>query len=458
MSRPFGAAAGILADHLVGEPPAGAHPVAWFGRALGAVERVLYADRRSRGIAHALVGVGLGGFAGVVTRSTALATYVAVAGRALGEAAGQVDEALAAGRLDRARSLLPALVGRDPDGLDEKEVCRAVIESVAENTVDAVVAPALWAAVLGAPGALGQRAVNTMDAMVGHRDDRYLNYGWAAARLDDVVAWVPARVTVGLVMASRPRHAGAVARVVQGGRRPAPVAEQRRRRSGVRRGARTAPRWTQPLRRARRGPSIAGRRPAGRSGRHPPRRTPVARRVAGPCRVAVRRRPGPRGSTVIPAPGPHGGDGPAIARALGLDPAAVIDLSQSLNPFAPDVAALARRHLDALGHYPDEGDATWPWPAPSASTPVALCSPTAGVRPSRWWPPPSEGPWPRNRSSRCIHAAPASTGRCGAATRTTRPGRWRRPTSMPMSGTRRSSPLPLDGGRGATPARSWSGR
>ena len=243
------------------------------------------------------MGVGLGGFAGVVTRSTALATYVAVAGRALGEAAGQVDEALAAGRLDRARSLLPALVGRDPDGLDEKEVCRAVIESVAENTVDAVVAPALWAAVLGAPGALGQRAVNTMDAMVGHRDDRYLNYGWAAARLDDVVAWVPARVTVGLVMASRPRHAGAVARVVRrdAGRHPSPN-------SGVAEAAFAAAlglRLGGPSRYgdAGRGPSIAGRRPAGRSGRHPPRRPPVARRVAGPCRVAVRRRPGPRGST-----------------------------------------------------------------------------------------------------------------------------------------------------------------
>ena len=95
------------------------------------------------------MGVGLGGFAGVVARSTALATSVHGGWSGPGRGPGQVDEALAAGRLGRARSLLPALIGRDPDGLDKKEVCWAVIESVAENTVDAVVAPALWAAVLG---------------------------------------------------------------------------------------------------------------------------------------------------------------------------------------------------------------------------------------------------------------------------------------------------------------------
>jgi adenosylcobinamide-phosphate synthase len=84
------------------------------------------------------------------------------------------------------------------------------VESVAENTVDAVVAPALWAAALGAPGALGYRAVNTLDAMVGHRSDRYLRYGWASARLDDLAGWVPARVTAALVAAVRPPRAGAV--------------------------------------------------------------------------------------------------------------------------------------------------------------------------------------------------------------------------------------------------------
>jgi adenosylcobinamide-phosphate synthase len=90
-----------------------------------------------------------------------------------------------------------------------------VVESVAENTVDAVVAPALWAAVAGAPGALAHRAANTMDAMVGHRSDRYLRYGWAAARLDDAMAWVPARATAVLVATVRPGAAGAVVRTVR---------------------------------------------------------------------------------------------------------------------------------------------------------------------------------------------------------------------------------------------------
>src|SRR5206468_9435838 len=137
--------------------------------------------------------------AGGLVRSTALATYVAVAGRGLTDAAGAVGAALEEDDLDRARALLPTLVGRDPTGLDEKEIARAVVESVAENTVDAVVAPALWAVALGAPGTLGYRAVNTLDAMVGHRSARYLQYGWASARLDDLANWVPARVTALLV-------------------------------------------------------------------------------------------------------------------------------------------------------------------------------------------------------------------------------------------------------------------
>jgi adenosylcobinamide-phosphate synthase len=219
VSRPLAAAAGLAADRLIGEPPIGPHPVALLGTLLQQIERRLYADRRSAGIVHAAIGVAIGTAAGALCRSTCLATYVAVAGRALGDAAGAIDTALSAGDLDRARALLPTLVGRDPDGLNEAEVCRAVVESVAENTVDAVVAPALWAAVAGAPGALVHRTVNTMDAMVGHRDERYSRYGWASARLDDAAAWVPARLTAALVLGCRPRAARRVVGVV---RRDAP--------------------------------------------------------------------------------------------------------------------------------------------------------------------------------------------------------------------------------------------
>jgi adenosylcobinamide-phosphate synthase len=217
-------AAGVLADRVLGEPPLEPHPVALFGRTMRAYERRGYADRRMAGIGHAAFGLASGAASGAAIGSPAVATYLAVAGRSLASAAAAVATALAAGDLDKARELLPALVGRDPAGLDEKEIARAVVESVAENTVDAVVAPALWAAVAGAPGALGYRAVNTLDAMVGHRSPRYLRYGWASARLDDVAGWVPARATVALVALARPAAAAEVWRTVRrdAGAHPSP--------------------------------------------------------------------------------------------------------------------------------------------------------------------------------------------------------------------------------------------
>jgi adenosylcobinamide-phosphate synthase len=129
--------------------------------------------------------------------------------------ADAVAKQLEAGDLGAARELLPALAGRDPMQLDEKEIARAVVESVAENTVDAIVAPAWWALLAGARGAFAHRAVNTMDAMVGHHSDRYERYGWAAARLDDGAAWIPARLTAALVAIVRPRAARDVITVVR---------------------------------------------------------------------------------------------------------------------------------------------------------------------------------------------------------------------------------------------------
>jgi adenosylcobinamide-phosphate synthase len=208
-------AVGLVADLGLGEPPVRPHPVSVFGRAMRAVEARLYADSRGRGMAHATAGTAIGVTAGWALRSTAAATYLAVAGKSLWDTAVDVACPLEAGDLEAARSLLPSLVGRDPADLDQKEMARAVVESVAENTVDAIVAPALWAAALGAPGALGYRAINTMDAMVGHHSARYERYGWAAARLDDVANWVPARVTALLVAAVRPAQARDVGRIVR---------------------------------------------------------------------------------------------------------------------------------------------------------------------------------------------------------------------------------------------------
>jgi len=208
-------AAGLLIDRLVGEPPSAVHPLRGFGAAMTAVEKRWWADTPAAGARHAALGVAVGATAGFALRSTVAATYLAVGGKALWRAALDVAAALEAGDPGRARRLLPALVGRDPAGLDEKEMARAAVESVAENTVDAIVAPALWAAAAHAPGVLAYRAVNTLDAMVGHRDARYARFGWASARLDDAANWVPARATAVLVAAVRPGATVAIAHAVR---------------------------------------------------------------------------------------------------------------------------------------------------------------------------------------------------------------------------------------------------
>ena len=194
--------------------------MAWFGRMMEWLEARLWADSRWRGIVYVATGLALGMVAGRVLRSTATAVSLSVAGRQLRRISVDVGEAAASGDLERARAELPALVGRDPTSLDTSGVAAAVIESVAENSVDAVIAPAFWAVVAGAPGALAYRAINTMDAMVGHRNDRYHRFGWAAARLDDLANYLPARIFAALVAAVVPGRAREVFAAV---RRDAPA-------------------------------------------------------------------------------------------------------------------------------------------------------------------------------------------------------------------------------------------
>ena len=206
---------GVAVDRRFGEPPLAVHPVARFGSAMSAVEARIYRDSRAAGVV--LAGVGCTGAATVGwclqrvlgrAPALALATAAVVAGRMLGDEATAIGALLEAGDLDGARQRLPSLVGRSPSGLSESEVSRAVVESVAENAVDAVIAPIFWAMVGAAPGACAHRAVNTLDAMVGHRSPRYRSFGWASARLDDIVNWLPARlaaVSVALLMPARAR-------------------------------------------------------------------------------------------------------------------------------------------------------------------------------------------------------------------------------------------------------------
>ncbi len=219
-NRAAAAGLGVILDRALGEPPVRPHPVATFGWVMTRLERPLYLDDRLQGLAHLGAGLAAAVAAGGVVRSTTAGTYVAVAGRSLADEARIIAGHLTAGDLGAARTALPALVGRDTAGLDAGEMARAVVESVAENAVDAVVAPALWGAAAGGTGALCHRAVNTLDAMVGHHSPRYENFGWASARTDDVAAWLPARATAGLVALVRPRSAGQVLRAV---RRDAPA-------------------------------------------------------------------------------------------------------------------------------------------------------------------------------------------------------------------------------------------
>jgi adenosylcobinamide-phosphate synthase len=213
--RAFGVAAGLLLDRALGEPPTAVHPVVWFGRAMGVAEKRLYGDDRRAGVAYASVGVALGFLAGAGVRSAAIAVGIAAAGRSLRATARRIENHLLADDVDHARAALPGLVGRDPKALDASGVSAAVVESLAENSVDAVVAPAFWGLVAGAPGALAYRCVNTMDAMVGHRNPRYEKFGWGPARLDDIVNLVPARLFAGLVMLCRPRQARRVLEIVR---------------------------------------------------------------------------------------------------------------------------------------------------------------------------------------------------------------------------------------------------
>ncbi len=209
-----GLAAGLGLDLVFADPRRG-HPVAAFGTVAERLEQVMHRDARLAGVGYtgALTGgaVLLGGALSRLSSRpaarvavTGVATWAVLGGTSLRREAAAMHDLLEADDVPAARDRLSHLCGRDPSQLDVPELARATVESVAENTADAVVGPLFWGAVAGIPGLLGYRAINTLDAMVGHRSPRYARFGWAAARLDDLANLGPARVTAALTVLLAP--------------------------------------------------------------------------------------------------------------------------------------------------------------------------------------------------------------------------------------------------------------
>ena len=196
---------GLLLDRLLGEPPHH-HPLVAFGRYASAIERLF----RRLGVNR---GIGLLAWSAAILPWVALAgslresniwlgllldvglLYFAIGSRSLAEHARAVATPLIAGDLPGARQRLSWIVSRDTSQLDESGVAKATVESVLENGNDAIFGALFWFALLGGPGALMFRLANTLDAMWGYRNERYLRFGWAAARIDDVLNYIPARLT-----------------------------------------------------------------------------------------------------------------------------------------------------------------------------------------------------------------------------------------------------------------------
>lgn len=199
----------VFLDYLLGEPKR-FHPLAGFGRLAVATEGVLYGARRPPVVWLYLAGIigwsvlvvpmvwlvwWLASLSWLHYALEVALLYLALGAQSLGQHARNVAYDLKQGQLPAARQRVSMMVSRDTDELDETAITRATIESVLENGCDAVFGTLFWFVVLGAPGVVLYRLANTLDAMWGYRTDRYLHFGWAAARIDDVLSWAPARLT-----------------------------------------------------------------------------------------------------------------------------------------------------------------------------------------------------------------------------------------------------------------------
>lgn len=205
----------LLLDAALGDPDRPWHPVRLMGRLIQRLERIARRDERRlrvRGLGLALIVIGLsylGGWACLSVAASAdqalglrgwlslgvgaLLLWSTLGVRSMAEHAIAVLAALELGDLSLARLAVARMVGRETADLDERGVCRALLETVAEGLCDGVVAPLFFALIGGAPLALAYRAANTLDSMLGYKDEHYRELGWASAKIDDLLSWLPAR-------------------------------------------------------------------------------------------------------------------------------------------------------------------------------------------------------------------------------------------------------------------------
>ncbi|MCG2666789.1 adenosylcobinamide-phosphate synthase CbiB [Bradyrhizobium sp. GCM10023182] len=212
------------------------HPVTWLGRLIAAIDASWNREsdppafRRAAGVAGALLVIALAVALGWLLQSLlpsgwirivliGILAWPLVALRSLHDHVAAVARPLLDDDIAAAREAVSRIVGRDPAALDEAGIARAAIESLAENASDGVVAPVFWGALFGLPGILGYKAINTLDSMIGHRSERHEAFGWAAARIDDVANFIPARVSGFLFVLLAPQRSQALSCMTRDARR-----------------------------------------------------------------------------------------------------------------------------------------------------------------------------------------------------------------------------------------------
>lgn len=216
------------------------HPVTWLGRLIAGIDTgwnrasAPPALRRAAGIAGTLLVIALAVALGWLLQSllhfffpwvwiqialVGVLAWPLVALRSLHDHVAAVANPLQGGDIASAREAVSRIVGRDPAALDQAGIARAAIESLAENASDGIVAPVVWGALFGLPGILGYKAINTLDSMIGHRSERHEAFGWAAARIDDVANFIPARLTGFLFVLLAPKRSEALSCMTRDARR-----------------------------------------------------------------------------------------------------------------------------------------------------------------------------------------------------------------------------------------------